>query len=148
MKALERFREKERNFARNYNHFLSYNIVKFALDNKAEQINLELLEMKKTQNKSILRNWSYYQLQNFIEYKAERVGIKVKYIDPYHTSQTCSECGNYEEGQRVEQDTFVCKRCWHKMNADYNAARNIAMSYNYISKKEESEYYKNNKNMV
>ncbi|APU87056.1 hypothetical protein NPD8_3927 (plasmid) [Clostridium botulinum] len=47
MKALERFREKERNFARNYNHFLSYNIVKFALDNKAEQINLELLEMKK-----------------------------------------------------------------------------------------------------
>ncbi|RHW53940.1 transposase, partial [Clostridium botulinum] len=53
-----------------------------------------------------------------------------------------------EEGQRVEQDTFVCKRCWHKMNADYNAARNIAMSYNYISKKEESEYYKNNKNMV
>ncbi|KEI94959.1 hypothetical protein N496_18475 (plasmid) [Clostridium botulinum A2B3 87] len=148
MKALERFREKERNFARNYNHFLSYNIVKFALDNKAEQINLELLEMKKTQNKSILRNWSYYQLQSFIEYKAERVGIKVKYIDPYHTSQTCSECGNYEEGQRVEQDTFVCKRCGHKINADYNAARNIAMSDNYISKKEESEYYKNNKNMV
>ncbi|RHW66437.1 hypothetical protein DZC34_02565 [Clostridium botulinum] len=51
----------------------------------------------------MLRNWSYYQLQNFIEYKAERVGIKVKYIDPYHTSQTCSECGNYEEGQRVKK---------------------------------------------
>ncbi|NFE80035.1 IS200/IS605 family element transposase accessory protein TnpB [Clostridium sporogenes] len=148
MKALDRFREKERNFARNYNHFLSYNIVKFALDNKAEQINLELLEMKETQNKSILRNWSYYQLQSFIKYKAERIGIKVEYIDPYHTSQICSECGNYEEGQRVEQATFVCKRCGHKINADYNAARNIAMSKEYISKKEESKYYKNNKNMV
>ncbi|AYF54542.1 IS200/IS605 family element transposase accessory protein TnpB [Clostridium botulinum C] len=148
LQALERFAEKEKNFAKTYNHFLSSNIVKFAVSNQAEQINMELLSLKETQNKSILRNWSYYQLQTMIEYKAQREGIKVKYIDPYHTSQTCSKCGNYEEGQRESQADFICKKCGYKVNADYNAARNIAMSNKYITKKEESKYYKIKESMV
>lgn len=77
-----------------------------------------------------------------IEYKAKREGIVVKYVDPYHTSQTCSECGNYEEGQRETQEKFICKSCGFSANADYNASRNIAMSTKYISSKEESDYYK------
>lgn len=148
LKALNQFEAKEKNFAKTYNHFLSSNIVKFAIENKAEQINMELLSLVETQNKSVLRNWSYYQLQQMIEYKAERVGIKVKYIDPYHTSQGCSKCGHYEEGQREKQETFICKNLECKnfgieVNADFNAARNIAKSDKYITKKEESEYYKN-----
>lgn len=148
LQALERFAEKEKNFAKTYNHFLSSNIIKFAVTNQAEQINMELLSLKETQNKSILRNWSYYQLQTMIEYKAQREGIKVKYIDPYHTSQMCSKCGNYEEGQRESQAHFICKKCGYKVNADYNAARNIAISNKYITKKDESEYYKIKESMV
>jgi len=140
---LELFKEKEKNFAKTYNHFLSNNIIKFGVDNKAEQINMELLSLAETQNKSVLRNWSYYQLQQMIEYKAERVGIKVKYVDPYRTSQACSKCGHFEEGQRETQAEFKCKSCGFKSNADYNASRNISQSHKYITKKEESEYYKN-----
>ena len=40
--------------------------------------------------KFLLRNWSYFELQQLIEYKANAAGIEVRYIDPYHTSQTCS----------------------------------------------------------
>lgn len=142
LKNLETLKEKEKNFARTYNHFLSHNIVKFAKDNKASQINLELLSMKETQDKTVLRNWGYYQLQQQIEYKAEEIGIKVRYVDPYHTSQICSECNHYEEGQREKQDKFICKKCGIELNADYNASRNISKSTNYITKKEESIYYK------
>ncbi|AVK49397.1 transposase [Clostridium sp. MF28] len=143
LSALNSFEAKEKNFAKTYNHFLSSNIIKFATDNKAEQINMEFLSLSETQNKSVLSNWSYYQLQQMIEYKAERIGIKVKYVDPYLTSQTCSECGHYEDGQREVQSEFQCKKCGCKTNADYNASRNIAKSDKYITKKEESEYYKN-----
>ena len=34
-----------------------------------------------------------------IDYKAKKENIKVIFVDPYHTSQTCSACGHYEEGQ-------------------------------------------------
>jgi IS605 OrfB family transposase len=149
LKALNQFEVKEKNFAKTYNNFISSNIVKFASDNKAKQINMEFLSLSETQNKSVLRNWSYYQLQQMIKYKANRVGIKVKYVDPYHTSQICSKCGHYEEGQREKQEVFVCKNpeCEDfniEVNADYNASRNIAKSNKYITKKEESEYYKIN----
>ncbi|MGH1016741.1 RNA-guided endonuclease TnpB family protein [Bacillus mycoides] len=144
LKALNQFKEKEKSYVTTYNHFISKKIISLAIQYGVERINLELLTLKETQKKSLLRNWSYYQLQQFIEYKANREGILIKYVDPFHTSQTCSKCGHYEDGQREKQDNFYCKSCGFKENADYNAARNIAKSTNYITKKEESEYYKRN----
>ncbi|MEI4800381.1 transposase [Bacillus sp. FJAT-51639] len=142
LKALERLKEKEANFVKTYNHFLSTQIVTFAMKNQAGQINMEFLEFDKMKNKSLLRNWSYYQLQTMIEYKAKREGIVVRYVDAYHTSQTCSKCGHYEEGQRNTQEKFVCKNCDFEVNADYNASQNIAKSTSYISDSTESEYHK------
>ena len=74
--------------------------------------------------------------------KAKRYGIEVVRVDPYHTSQTCSVCGNYEEGQREKQAEFECKKCGTKLNADYNAAKNIAMSDKIVSRRDECEYWK------
>lgn len=141
-KALDVLRDKEANFRKTFQHKISKDIIEFAKQNNAGQINLEFLSLKDSKNSFILQNWGYYQLQQMIEYKAEREGIEVKYVDPYHTSQTCSECGHYEEGQRETQEKFICKSCGFSANADYNASRNIAMSTKYISSKEESEYYK------
>ena len=127
LKAMNQLRDKEKNFARTYNHFLSHNIVKFANDNKCEYIHLEKLEGTHLEGK-VLGLWSYYQLQEQIEYKAERVGIKVKYINPAYTSQKCSKCGNIDKENRIDQATFICKKCDLKINADYNASLNIARS--------------------
>lgn len=152
LKALDRFSEKEKNFAQTYNHFVSKQIVEFAKKNKAGQINLELLKLGEeyfnAYKKNILRNWSYYQLQQMIEFKAQREGIIAKYIDPYRTSQTCSICGHYEKGQRLDQETFICKSCGQKLNADYNASRNIAKSTQYVEKAEDCYYYKIHKKLV
>lgn len=127
LKAIEQLRHKEKNFARTYNHFLSHNIVKFAKDNKCEFIHLENITGTNLEN-TLLGMWSYYQLQEQIEYKAERAGIKVRYINPAFTSQKCSNCGNIDKENRLEQSQFVCKVCGLKLNADYNASINIAIS--------------------
>ena len=127
LKALNRYRDRERNFVKTYNHCVSKNVVEFAVKNKAKYINLEDLSGFDS-SQFILRNWSFYELQQFITYKAAKYGIEVRKVNPYHTSQTCSCCGHWEEGQRIDQSHFKCKACGSEMNADFNASRNIAVS--------------------
>ena len=123
--ALKRLSEKERNFVKTYNHTISKRIVDFAKKHKCEYIHLEKLT-KDGFNDRILRNWSYYELQTMIEYKADRIGIKVKYINPSYTSQKCSKCGHIDKENRQTQEKFVCTKCGFELNADHNAAINIA----------------------
>lgn len=78
---------------------------------------------KKTNFK--LSNFIYGKLQKLIEYKATLAGIPVKFINPEYTSQLCSIC--HQSGNR-KKGFFTCanKDCLHKINADLNAAINIA----------------------
>lgn len=131
MQALDRLRDKEKNFATTYNHMISKNVVEFAKKNQCEYINMEKLTKDGFNNK-ILRNWSYYQLQQYIEYKAEREGIQVRYIDPAYTSQTCARCGHIDKENRQTQEKFICTKCGFELNADHNASINIARSDKYI----------------
>ena len=139
LEPLEKLKEKERNWVHTQNHVYSREVIKQALKQNAGTIHMESLKdfgkgkegYVKDEYKYLLRYWSYYELQSMIEYKAKLEGIEVKYIDPAYTSQTCSYCG--ERGERKKQEDFVCtnpqcKRRGEKINADFNAARNIAMS--------------------
>lgn len=139
LEPLEKLNEKERNWVHTQNHVYSREVIKQALKQNAGTIHMESLKdfgkgkdgYVKDEYKYLLRYWSYYELQSMIEYKAKLEGIEVKYIDPAYTSQTCSYCG--ERGERKKQEEFVCtnpqcKRRGEKINADFNAARNIAMS--------------------
>lgn len=135
---------------------VSRRIVDFAVKNHAKYINVENLTGYNT-SKFILRNWSFYQLQQYITYKAARYGIEVRKINPCYTSQVCSVCGHWEEGQRKSQSVFECAnpdcesytKYEYGFNADFNAARNIAMSTLFMekgevtekSKQEAREYY-------
>ena len=138
LQAINSLRDKERNFAKTYNHQLSHKIVKFAKDNKCEFINLEYLTKDGFENR-ILSSWSYYELQNMIEYKAEREGIKVRYVDPAYTSQTCSKCGHVDKENRPTQAKFKCINCGLELNADHNASINIARSDNFVNKKKKKK---------
>lgn len=131
LKGLEKLKDRERNFVKTYNHYVSKNVVDFAIKNKAKYINVEDLSGFDS-SKFILRNWSFYELQQFITYKAAKYGIEVRKINPFHTSQICSCCGHWEEGQRIDQSHFKCKSCGAELNADFNASRNIAMSTDFV----------------
>lgn len=142
LEPLERLREAERNWVKTQNHLFSKEVVQFAKDVGAATINMERLKNfgKNSQGdvwedkKYVLRNWSYFELQTMIEYKAKMAGIKVQYINPAFTSQTCSECGQIGERDSIH---FVCTNpeCPNHgkdIHADYNGARNIAKSIEII----------------
>lgn len=67
-----------------------------------------------------------------ITYKAERIGINVKKVEASYTSQTCSRCGHIDKENRQTQDRFKCIKCDFELNADHNAAINIARSNKYV----------------
>lgn len=157
LQALDRLEGKERNWVHLQNHIFSKTIIEYALNNNAGVIQMERLtgfghdknDEVGNEFKFILRYWSFFELQTMIEYKAKAVGIEVRYVNPYHTSQTCSFCGHYEKGQRINQETFICKNpectkgkgkqksdsTFSGINADWNAARNIALSKDFVDKK-------------
>lgn len=139
LEPLERMREKERNWVHTQNHRFSRDVVNFAIQVKAATIQMEDLSgygrdidgTVEEEKKFLLGKWSYYELQALIEEKALKAGIKVNKVKPAYTSQTCSWCG--ERGIR-DGTAFYCQNPNCKqhgkndINADYNAARNIARS--------------------
>ncbi|WP_372585707.1 zinc ribbon domain-containing protein [Bacillus cereus] len=48
---------------------------------------------------------SLYCLSHFIEYKANLAGIKLEYVNPAYTSQTCSNCS---VRNKAKDRTIVC----------------------------------------
>ena len=92
LKAYDRLSKRESGFVKNYNHNISKEIIEYAKRQKVETIILEDLSKynNKTKKKEedekdkntlfITTKWSYYQLQEFIKYKAEKEGINVELI--------------------------------------------------------------------
>ncbi|WCK54249.1 transposase [Aneurinibacillus sp. Ricciae_BoGa-3] len=115
---------KVENFRNYMNHKYARYIVKMALKHRCATIQMEdLTGINKTS--AFLKNWSYYDLQKKIEYKANEVGIQVIKMNPQYTSQRCNRCGYINKENRDKQ-IFECLDCGLKINADFNAAKNIA----------------------
>lgn len=131
MKPVNKVRNKIANFADTYNHKISKYIIEFAIKNNCGVIQMEDLSgaTADTHNK-MLKDWSYYDLQQKIEYKAKEQGIEIIKVNPRYTSKRCSKCGCIHEDNRDcknNQAKFECKVCGHSENADINASKNIAI---------------------
>lgn len=135
LQALNKLRENESNYCKTFNHAASKRIVQFAKKYKCQYINMEKLS-KDGFPDIILRNWSFYQLREMVEYKAKREGIELRLVDPAYTSQQCSRCGNIDSDNRPKkqkgQAYFKCTKCGFELNADHNAAINIARSEKFM----------------
>jgi transposase len=59
----------------------------------------------------------------------EKAPGRVEKIPPAYTSQRCSACGHVDKDSRESQALFRCTACGHTLNADINAARNIAAGH-------------------
>lgn len=76
MQALSRLKKREKNFAKTYNHTVTKKIVDFAIKNKAKYIYIEDLTKENT-DAIMLRYSGFYQIQEQLKYKADKVGIKL-----------------------------------------------------------------------
>lgn len=128
-KKIKVINDKESRYVKNLNHKISRELVNLAVQEKVSTIVMEdLKNIRKTalslkQADRNLNSWSFYQLQQFIEYKAKLEGIDVIYINPRYTSQTCSKCGEVIKSNR-KRNAYTCN-CGNNIHADLNAARNI-----------------------
>jgi transposase len=54
---------------------------------------------------------------------------RVERVPAAYTSQRCSACGHEDAKSRESQARFACTACGHTLNADVNAAKNIAAGH-------------------
>ncbi|MEK4326459.1 transposase [Paenibacillus sp. FSL R7-0312] len=133
-RRLQQRARKERRMARDINHCISKNIVEKAQRHSSVIAleNLNGISKNKQKSKTVMKSqrqrlsrWSFFQLRQFIEYKARMNGVPVVFVDPKYTSQECSSCGHTDKENRKTQDQFECVSCGFVANADYNASLNI-----------------------
>jgi IS605 OrfB family transposase len=126
-KAINKLDNKEQRWMQDADHKVSRQLVNFAVTNNVAVIRLEKLsgirQTARTSRKNAknLHTWSFYRLANFIEYKAILEGIKVEYVNPKYTSQTCPACG---EKNKANDRKYKCG-CGYKKHRDMVGAINI-----------------------
>ena len=128
-RLLIRIKNRESRIVRDLNHKVSKGIVEIAAQENTG-IKLEKLDGIRNNRKHTksfnygLNSWSFYQLQEFIEYQAKLNGIPITYVEPRNTSKECSRCG----GIGIREDkSFKCPTCGRVDHADVNASFNIAL---------------------
>jgi len=145
VRAVRKSQGKERRWMRDVNHKLARHIVTHAQEQGVGIIRLEELAgirphisqrtartsrganrrkaAKARKNNRMKNTWSFFQLTQFITYKAARLGSRVEQVDPAYTSQTCPAC--YARNT-AEDRRYVCRECgWHG-HRDAVGAINIA----------------------
>ena len=129
--------DKESRWMKDMNHKISRQIVNFALANGVGVIRMEELTGIRKRAASAkeagrnLHSWAFHQLQTMIAYKAEKAGIRVEWVNPTYTSQTC-KCGHREKANR-NGIRFRCQKCGYTLHADLNGAINIAKAISGLS---------------
>jgi putative transposase len=135
---LKQLSGKEKRFQELVNHTISHRLVTRAKSSN-QAIALEDLtgirertsQLPRTKKERRLSNsWAFFELRQFLIYKAIKYGVRLVFVNPRYTSQTCHNCNHmhpqypatsYRAGKR-----FVCGHCGWVGDADYNGAKNIS----------------------
>lgn len=143
-RLLKRLSGKERTHATIVNHTIAKTIILSAKERSMGVAIEDLTNIRftsKRRNKKFrtkLGKWSFYQLRKYIEYKGKLNGVPIVVVDPRYTSQTCNVCKHI--GKRTNKH-FKCCNCGNNMDADVNAAINIATLAVAVNQPEKSNMY-------
>jgi len=130
-RAVKKLERRERRMITHINHGLSKEVVALTARCNAG-IRLEDLSdirqrgrQRRTTKTDAGHNrdyWPFFQLEQFITYKAHLAGVVVEKVPAAYTSKSCHHCGALGTRRRHH---FVCPRCAYHAHADANAAQNI-----------------------
>lgn len=74
-----------------------------------------------------LRSWSFYQLEQFLTYKAHENRSEVLKVSAKYTSQRCPKCGTIHKKNRDPHKHLYSCQCGYKSNDDRIGAMNIQL---------------------
>ena len=105
-------------------------IVDIALLLKANVIVLERLTKMINRVGDLRKNYrlklylmQYRRIQKWIEWEAQKHGLKVIKVNPAYSSTTCPKCGTLMK--ESDYRTFHCPNCGFEENRDYIAVLNL-----------------------
>ncbi|MFS8820645.1 transposase [Synechococcus sp. W60.1] len=135
---LQRLSGKERRFQVWVNHRISKAIVSRAKATNSAIALEDLTGIRERVNQQPrskaerrrANSWAFYQLRQFLEYKARVAGVSLILVPPAYTSQACHKClhihpdpaQSYRSGKK-----FKCGHCGWEGDADLNGANVIAL---------------------
>ena len=125
-RLLHKIRNKQSRRTKYENHVVSKQIVGYAAKHRRAIVveKLENVLEGKIGSYSTKSQWSFYQLLQFIFYKAALRGVMVIEADPAYTSQECSRC---HQLTKPNGKSYRCGHCGHNDHRDANAAFNLAL---------------------
>lgn len=148
-RRLKKIGQRENRWMTDVNHQLSKTLVNrygadtlFVLENL---VNVRFATEKVAKAKRYEQvSWAFYQLGQFLTYKARLVGSEVVQVSAKYTSQRCPKCGRIWKNNRNHQEhLYVCDRCGYKSNDDRIGAMNIQLlGTQYISGNERPSFSK------
>ena len=136
-RKIQKKRENVANRQTNWERHASKNIADGAGTVSMEDLNLKNMTAKakgkgSSAKAGLNRGMAYSRpgtFQRQIEGACANAGVMVITVDPKWTSITCHVCGHKDRDSRTSQGEFHCTndKCNNDINADINAAHNIAV---------------------
>lgn len=77
--------------------------------------------------KRALRSWSFFQLEQFLTYKAHENRSEVLQVSAMYTSQRCPKCGSIRKENRDHRTHYYRCTCGYRSNDDRVGAMNIQL---------------------
>ncbi len=135
-RKIQKKREKVANRQTNWERHASKKIADGAGTVVMEDLNLNNMTAKakgkgSSAKTGLNREMAYSRpgtFQRQIRGACENAGVIVIMVDPKGTSIACHRCGHSDKESRISQGRFRCTndKCYNDVNADINAAHNIA----------------------
>ena len=132
-RRLKKLSGRENRWISDINHCLSKTLVqKYGANTLFVLENLNGVSFERTDLPKALRNqnksWAFYQLEQFLTYKAHLNNSEVVEVSAKYTSQRCPKCGVIKKDNRNhEKHEYHCDNCDYRSNDDRIGAMNIQL---------------------
>ena len=122
--AIHKQRERLRHYYRTAIRFLAETLWQMGIDEVF--IGYPYLVGQDNGNEYNTNIWWFNKIVNWLKDVLEEYGVKLRVVNEHGTSRQCSICDMNHENGRVKRGLYICESTGIKINADLNAARNIA----------------------
>lgn len=132
LRRLRRIGQRENRWMTDVNHRLSKTLVNhygkntlFVLEDLTS-VTFDTTKNRRKDNRYEHSSWAFYQLEQFLAYKAQLKHSKVIEVSAQYTSQRCPKCGRInKENRNHSLHLYRCDRCGYSSNDDRIASMNI-----------------------